>query len=342
MIGDNIRPEPLGSEGFRAHTCDILRSFMSSRNLNHKKRTLLGAILFQAEIPLNLATRLYSFQEDFKPLRTRRELKRIYRKRLMLPRCSTLTKEGLCRSYCGRLYPDVILCRKEVLKYSDVFGTPKISSPLDVRIINSIKEYYLKRFTISNVDCKFRFFKVETPDDWIKIRGSNSSELVNTIRRIVAQRPILGIYYSLGRFLSAKWAEKSRNYVLIDYIPVLDYDLHKQFKEKPSYQEQNQMLTSLLKEKITLLRQRGYQPYRILFTGGGFHFYIKTHADEAKKLAAETGADPIIDHKRVVRLERSLNVKYGDIRICGQVSENFNIYDHILQEADTEVLTIET
>lgn len=331
MTGDNSRPESQDNDGSRAYPCCIMNETTWSRELNHQQRSLLGALLFNLKIPLNKAINCYGLQEDFKLRRTRYELKRIYHKQFRTPTCMKLYRSGLCYKYCGRTFPDLQFCESRL----EAFLTRTVRKPIEKNFTTSVilktREYYQSHFRApNNIDYKFRFFKIETKDRWITITAQNPADLTRVIRKVSVNEHVLGVFYSLGKFVSPRWAEKDHNYILIDYCPVLDYDLHTKLnRESMDYKEQNKLFLALFKQKIESLNDKALLN-RIVFTGGGFHFYVNMSKDEAKKHAKETQADPIFDCKRVARLENSLNLKYGDIRICREVKGCFNLDDFLL------------
>ena len=333
MTWNYNRPEPEGNEGFRAHLCSVLGEDCWKGRLNHRQRTLAGILLSNLAISLKDATNCYSLQEDFRAKRTRYELKKIYRKRFNTPTCASLMRNRLCNQYCGRHTPDLNVIRNGFEDFRcriSYLADSKISS---TRMQAKVKDYYLTCFKApEDLDYKFRFFKIETEDRWLPFRARSPKDLTITVRRIASKTHILGLFYSLGRFVSPKRAEKDRSYVLIDYAPILDYDLHAELNENRSdYEEQNRLFSLLLEEKTKSFRQEA-QLRRIIFTGGGFHFYVRMPRDEARKHGRETNGDPIFDDKRVARLENSLNLRYNDIRICKEVKGVFNLKEFVLAQ----------
>jgi hypothetical protein len=197
--------------------------------------------------------------------------------------------------------------------------------------LNRAKEYYQTCFEApDNLQYKFRFFKIETPNRWILCSAKSPEHLTKFVRKTSSKEPILGIFYSLGRFVSPRWAEKDSDYLLLNYSPVLDYDLHIGLTEESSdYEKQDNLLSRFLKEKMDSIDAE-MKLRRVIFSGGGFHFYLELTRDQIKEYAKATNADPIFDDKRVVRLENSLNLKYGDARICGEVGDHFSLEEFIL------------
>jgi hypothetical protein len=242
-----------------------------------------------------------------------------------------LYRSGLCDKYCGRTFPDLQFCESQL----EAFLTRTARQPKEKNfapdVLTETREYYQSHFRApSNIDYKFRFFKIETMDRWITITAQNPADLTRVVRKVSLNEHVLGVFYSLGKFVSPRWAEKDHNYILMDYSPVLDYDLHTKLNgELMNYKKQNKLLLGLLKQKIESLNDKALLK-RVIFTGGGFHFYVDMSKDEVKKHAKETQADPIFDCKRVARLENSLNLKYGDIRICREVKGSFNLKDFLL------------
>lgn len=331
MTGDNSRPESQDNDGSRAYPCGIMNETTWNKELNHQQRSLLGALLFNLKIPLNKAINCYGLQEDFKLRRTRYELKRIYHKRFHIPTCVKLYRRGLCDKYCGRSFPDLQFCESQLESFlNKTTGQPR-EKEFTTNVLMKTREYYELKFRAPyNIDYKFRFFKIETKDRWITILAQNPANLTRLVREVSSNEHVLGVFYSLGKFVSPRWAEKDHNYILLGYSPVLDYDLHAELDGEPiDHKEQNKLLLALLKQKIESLDDKTLLK-RIIFTGGGFHFYVNMSKGKAKEHAKKTQADPIFDCKRVVRLENSLNLKYGDIRVCGEVKGSFNLKDFLL------------
>ena len=330
MTGDNSRPESQDDDGSRAQSCCILNETTWKKELNHQQRSLLGTLLSNLKVPLKRAINCYGLQADFKLRRTRYELKRIYHKRFHIPTCMKLYRSGLCDNYCGRTIPDLQFCETQLEAFLTKTTRQPETKNLTTNVLMETREYYQSDFrALSNIDYKFRFFKIETKDRWITVTARNPESLTRLVRKVSLEEHVLGIFYSLGRFVSPRWAEKDHNYIQIDYSPVLDYDAHTKLNGPMNYKKQNSLLSALLKQKIKSLNGKAVLK-RIIFTGGGFHFYVIMSKEEAKKHAKETQADPIFDCKRVVRLENSLNLKYGDLRICREVEISFDLNDYLL------------
>lgn len=331
MTGDNSRPESQDNDGSRAHPCCIMKEITWKKELNHQQRSLLATLLFNLKVPLSKAINCYGLQQDFKLRRTRYELKRIYHKQFHTATCMKLYRSGLCDKYCGRTVPDLQFSESQL----EAFLTRTVPQPrakdFATNLLMETREYYQSHFrATNNIDYKFRFFKIETKDRWITITARSPADLTRLVRKVSSNEDVIGVFYSLGKFVSPRWAEKDHNYILMDYSPVLDYDLHTKLNgELVDYKEQNRLLLALLKQKIESLSGKALLR-RVIFTGGGFHFYVNMSKNEAKKHAKETHADPIFDCKRVARLENSLNLKYGDIRICREVKGSFDLDDFLL------------
>jgi hypothetical protein len=216
--------------------------------------------------------------------------------------------------------------------YGDAFQYPKIPK-YDTNFLRAVRKYYRTQFQApKDLEYKFRLFKIQTLKGFIRGTAHDADELTHKIREIAEKQTILNVHYSLRRFVSPKWADKDNHPILVDeqQIWVLDLDLHRSMlRYRFNYESQNRKLKGLLTSKMKFLKNSTLQ--KVVFSGGGFHFYLLCSKHEALEQALRTGADrSVFDDKRCFRLVNSLNTKYGDLRICKPVEGEFDIRNFLI------------